>query len=363
MPLSVRSGIDQGDLALSVAHMMRDDLAFAMLVFDREQRVISHSPGIARLLDLKTENLVGTSADALPARIRGLVQHTTQSGTSSCGTEFLTRSDQQSHSLRLTALPLHDAAGNHLTAVLVQDLSLVRRIEDDIRQLDRLASVGTLAAEMAHEIKNALVAVKTFVDLLLEKNPGNELQETVRRELKRMDAIVAQVLKFSRNSAPANEDTSLHAVLDRSLKMMKSQFEGRSVTVVSRFAASPDTVCGDENHLEQAFINLLLNAAEAMSGDGTLSVETDLVTNTGKNQSQSVSTRQIRIIIRDTGCGIPSDNMTHLFEPFYTTKKEGTGLGLAITRRIIHEHHGVISAESEPGKGAAFCILLPASHS
>lgn len=360
MPLSVRSGIDQGDLALSVSHMMRDELACALLVFNHEPRVISHSPGIARLLGLKTDDLVGIGVDALPARIRDLVQRATQSGTSSCGTEFLTRADQQAHRLRLTALPLRDTKANGLTAILVQDLSPTRQLEDDIRQLDRLASVGTLAAEMAHEIKNALVAVKTFVDLLLEKNPGNQLEETVQRELKRMDTIVAQVLSFSRNSVPAIQDTSLHTVLERTLKMMKPQFEGRSVTVVTRLAATPDTIHGDENHLEQALINLLLNAAEAMSGTGTLSIETDLIA-TPKEHTQSTSPRQIRMIIRDTGCGIPSESMTHLFEPFYTTKKNGTGLGLAITRRIIHEHHGVISAESEPGKGAAFCILLPAA--
>ena len=361
MPLTVRSGIDQGDLALSFAHMMRDDPACAVLVFNREQRLLFHSPNAATLLGLGTKNLVGLSITALPTHIRQLVERTAQSGKSSCGTEFLERADPQSHNLRLTALPLHDADANGMTAILIQDLSLVRPLEDDIRQLDRLASVGTLAAEMAHEIKNALVAVKTFVDLLLEKNPGNELEQTVRREMNRIDAIVGQVLTFSRNATPALANTSVHTVLDRTLKMLKPQLEGRNVTVVTRLAAAPDTIHGDENHLEQALINLLLNAAEAMSGDGTLSIETDLVTSAGKDQSQAVSARQLRIVIRDTGCGIPSESLAHLFEPFYTTKKNGTGLGLAITRRIIHEHHGLISAESEPGKGAAFYILFPAA--
>jgi signal transduction histidine kinase len=360
MPLSVRSSIDRGDLALGIAHMMRDDGAAAVLVFDRNRRLIHHSPNAARLLALDPQTLIDSSAADFPPRVRELLKHTAQSGSSSCGTEFLQRPDQQTQNLRLTALPLHDAPASGATAILIQDLNHACRLENDLRQLDRLASMGTLAAEMAHEVKNALVAVKTFVDLLLEQNPDAELAGTVQHEMKRIDTIVAQVLKFSRNQTPAIEDVSLHAVLDRALRMMKARFSGRNITVVSRLAATPDLVRADENHLEQAVINLLLNASEAMTGDGTLSVETDLVTVADKNTAQFVAQRQLRLIIRDTGVGIPSDVMSHLFEPFFTTKKNGTGLGLAITRRIIHEHHGLISAESEPGKGAAFHIHLPA---
>src|SRR5689334_7685265 len=105
MPLSVPSGVDQGDLALSFAHMLRDDRACAVLVFDREQRVLSQSSNLARVLDLKNENLVGAHASALPPNVCDLVQRTTQSVESSCDTEFLGRADQESHSFRLTALP------------------------------------------------------------------------------------------------------------------------------------------------------------------------------------------------------------------------------------------------------------------
>lgn len=360
MPLSVRSGIDQGDLALSLAHITRDQFACAVLVLD-SHGCVQCSPNAATLLGLSDKTLVGLPATALPTRVRDLIQQTADSGKSCCDTEFIERPDSRSHSLRLTALPLNNAEQNGLTAVLIQDLSIARRIEDDLRQLDRLASVGTLTAEMAHEIKNALVAVKTFVDLLLEKHPGSELEETVRREMKRIESIVSEVLKFSRNGTPGLQPTSVHHVLERSLRLIQPQFDGRNVTVITRFAAAPDVVQGSENHLEQAFLNLLINAAEAVNGEGTLTIETDLVTGPAKDTTQFVSQRQLRIVIRDTGAGIPNECMSRLFEPFYTTKKNGTGLGLAITRRIVHEHHGLISAESEPGKGATFFIVLPAA--
>lgn len=352
MPLSVTSPVDQGDLALGLSQLLRDDAAIAVLILDQELRVHSASPNAAVLLGLAETRLAGLPVHALPPLIRELVERAAHAGEAASSTEFLERSPQPGQSLRVTALPVRGAAGEAYTAVLVQELRPAQQLQGDLRQLDRLAGVGTLAAEMAHEVKNALVAVKTFVDLLLEKNPGDELEATVHREMRRIDAIVGQVLKYSRNSASKPQATSLHTVLERTLKMMRSHFSGKSITLVTRLAATPDVILGDENHLEQAFMNLLLNATEAMNGEGTLSIETDTLAG---------PVRQIRLVIRDTGGGIPAEALAHLFEPFYTTKQHGTGLGLAITRRIIHEHHGIISAESEPGKGTAFNILLPAS--
>ena len=178
---------------------------------------------------------------------------------------------------------------------------------------------------------------------------SSELEETVQREMKRIDSIVGGVLRYSRPSSRDFKTISVHEMLDRALTLAHSRFNGRNVTIVSRLAASPDTIHGDENHLEQALLNILLNAADAMSGDGTLTLETD-----------NISGRLVQMVIRDTGAGISSENMAQLFDPFFTTKKNGTGLGLAITKRIVHEHGGEVSAESEHGKGSAFKILLPA---
>jgi signal transduction histidine kinase len=338
---------------------MRHEPASGVLVLDRHFHVCSHSANVPALLGIAPGKLSGAGLDALPLRLRDLVQAANTSGDTASGTQFLNLADAKSASIRFTVLPLSGGDYEGQTAVLLQDITLARQLEDDIRQLDRLASVGTLSAEMAHEVKNALVAVKTFVELLLEKNPGNELEATVQREIRRIEDIVGEVLKFSRNAAPKLEPASVHTVLDRTLKLVRSQFEGRNITIVTRFAAAPDTVQGDENHLEQAFMNLLLNAAEAMTGDGTLTLETDLVA--GDSSLPADGKRRLRVIIRDSGEGISSENLSRMFEPFFTTKQAGTGLGLAITRRIIHEHHGIIRAESEPGRGAAFHIFLPAA--
>jgi signal transduction histidine kinase len=122
----------------------------------------------------------------------------------------------------------------------------------------------------------------------------------------------------------------------------------------SAFEAEPDTAKGDEYELQQGFVNLLLNALDALSENGVLRVTTDTVTEV------SAGTRQLRISIRDNGVGISQEHMSHLFEPFFTTKAAGTGLGLVITRRIIQEHGGTISVQSAPGQGTTFTVLLPA---
>jgi signal transduction histidine kinase len=361
MSLSARGSVDQGDLAVSFAHLVREDMAVATLIFDSNLTLLFQSPEAARLLGLDSPLLPEAAFEILPPPVRELLHQALHTGKSSTHTETLGKEESRLALLRFSALPLQCGGSSPVVAIVIQDLSLAQRLEGDIRQLDRLASVGTLAAEMAHEVRNALVAVKTFVDLLLEQQPGAELADTVRREMTRIDSIVSQVLKYSRPSALEFQPTGVHAVLERSLRMVKPRCEGRNITVVTRLAASPDKVRGNESYLEQAVLNLLLNATEAMNGDGTLTVETDLIANHGEAPMQTMAEKQVRIVIRDTGGGISSEEMAHLFEPFYSTKRNGTGLGLAITRRIIHEHHGLISAESEPGRGASFQILLPAA--
>jgi signal transduction histidine kinase len=147
------------------------------------------------------------------------------------------------------------------------------------------------------------------------------------------------------------------------LRLVQPQLERKSVEVSRSFQAAPDLVQGDDYQLEQAFVNLFLNALEALGPNGTLSVATEVCSAQAKSARPGASMEgpQLRVTIKDTGAGIPPENMARLFEPFFTTKPKGTGLGLPITRRIILEHRGDISVQSRPGQGTTFQILLPAS--
>jgi len=225
--------------------------------------------------------------------------------------------------------------------------------EQSMQRLDRLASLGLLSAGMAHEIKNSLVAVNTFVDRLLQKGEDREFSETVRRELKRIDTLVTQMLRFAAPGKNAFATVHVHELLDHSLRLIEHQIKGKFVSLNRRYNAAPDTVSGDEYQLQQAFMNVLFNAVEAVGMNGTLTVSTEI---TGGNPPE----RRLGIHVQDTGLGIMPENLPHLFEPFFTTKKSGTGLGLAICQRIIKEHNGDITARSEFKKGATFSISLPA---
>ena len=239
------------------------------------------------------------------------------------------------------------------TVVVLHDLTPVHKLEHNIHRLDRLANIGTLSASLAHEIKNALVAVRTFVDILLEKNQDAELAEVVSREMKRINSLISQMLRVAHPARQVFGTVRVHELLEQCLRLMRHPVQEKLIKVTRHFEAQTDVITGNEFQLEQAFMNLLLNALEAMGPNGELHISTRVLT------AESSDPARLHICFRDTGIGIPPENMGRLFDTFFTTKKNGTGLGLSITRRIIEEHHGEVTVESEINRGTIFCVTLP----
>lgn len=337
-----------------LADVLHQSLGAGVLILGENQRIQCCTPDAERLLGLPVGQSAGLDLTALPAAIEKLVREvlTTRRGVGPRTVAL--GSGREATAFRLEAFPFESAKGVTQVVVTVQDVAIIRRLEQNLNRLDRLASLGTLSAGMAHEIRNAFVAVRTFVDLLLEKNRDAELAEVVGREMRRIDAIVSQMLKFGAPSRPAFAPVRVHDVLEHSLRMLQHQFDGKLIALNRKFTAAHDAIRGDDYQLEQAFVNLFFNALEAMGPNGTLSVATELT----KPHHSAASF--LRVTVADNGIGIPPENMRRLFEPFFTTKQNGTGLGLAIAQRIVREHHGDITAASEPGKGTTFQVLLPA---
>jgi len=227
---------------------------------------------------------------------------------------------------------------------------------EKMQRLDRLANLGMLSAGMAHEIKNGLVAIKTFVDLLLEKNQDAEMGEVVRNELIRIDALATQMMRIAAPQQAAHQPVRVHEVLDQALRLLQPLISTKLIALKRNYRADADTVQGDGGQLQQVFMNLLLNAVESMGPNGLLTVTTEI-------GAGDVDPPVLIIQIRDTGMGIASEIAERLFEPFFTTKKNGTGLGLAISHRIMTEHRGTIHVESVPGKSSLFSLSLPMRHS
>ena len=349
---------------LSFATVLRNHLSCGMILIDGGQKVLVITGQTRDLLGLSPDQAILPAFETLPAPVQAIVRETLASGKALADRQVeLAAGSRGTITLQLSAFPLEPNRKNSGVMVALNDLTSARQLEERLERLDRLANMGTLAATMAHEIKNALVPGKTFIDLLLEKNKDAELVEVVRREIGRIESIVSRMLRFA---GPAKADFSevrLHEVLEHSLRLVHPQLEDKSAVLSRSFQAAPDHLKGDDYQLQQAFVNLLLNAAESLGPNGTLSVTTETCSPdaTSAEQGDSMNQPHLRIVIKDTGIGIAPENMARLFDPFFTTKPKGTGLGLAITRRIIMEHRGAISVESQPGQGTAFQILLPTS--
>lgn len=217
-------------------------------------------------------------------------------------------------------------------------------------QAAKLAAIGELAAGIAHEIKNPLQVLMLHMELVQAGRPLPNWMEMFSKQLKRLSDITLRLMNFSRNASEEviAEPINVNKALDDIVMMVRHEFEGNGITLDVTLGEELPAVGGNANYLQQVFLNLLINARDAMPNGGTISVATAL---TGFH---------ISIRIADTGTGIPKEIQEKIFKPFFSTKGEkGTGLGLAICSKIIAQHKGELRVESEVGKGTVFTIYLP----
>ncbi len=278
----------------------------------------------------------------------------------------LTRRNGASVPVEFSVTPLKGGDGKDLGVVgVLRDLTVVRELQRQLERSDRLAAVGTLAAGLAHEIKNPLTSLLTFTRHLTRRfddpNFREKFQSIVPRELERINGIVERLLELSRPGRLTPSPVLVPALLDRAVELYSHRIEAQAVRVTREYAATVLPVEADEELLYRAFVNLVANALDAMERGGRLTVRV------GWNQERhpGLGTRlghsgpQLRIEVVDTGTGMPADAVERIFNPFFTTKEHGTGLGLALTHKIIEDHGGSIMVSSTLGRGTTFRILLP----
>jgi PAS domain S-box-containing protein len=278
----------------------------------------------------------------------------------------LKRRDGTSVAVELSTAPLRGVEGKELGVVGVfRDVTLVRELEAQLRRSDRLAALGTMAAGLAHEIKNPLTSVRTFSRLVPRKFEDPRFRETfqkvVPRELERINGIVEQLLQLARPARLRFEPVRLPALLERVLELYSNQIETGKISVVREYARDLPAVQADAEHLYQALVNLVGNALEAMDVAGLLTLRAGESDDGDEFSSvpPTRSRRSVKLEVEDTGAGIPASDANKIFNPFFTTKGQGTGLGLALAHKIIEDHGGRISFRSTPGRGTTFRITLP----
>ncbi|MDI6753817.1 MAG: cache domain-containing protein [Thermodesulfobacteriota bacterium] len=231
----------------------------------------------------------------------------------------------------------------------------LKRMQSQLMQSEKLASLGRLASGVAHEINSPLTGILTFSHLLMRKLKDNpELQkelELIVRETTRVSIIVRGLLDFARESKPQKRPCNINELILHTLTLIERQSVFQNIRIMKNLDPQIPMILLDTNQIQQVFMNILLNAADAMPAGGALNITTFLV--------PEDSFMQIKFT--DTGCGIPEKNLNKIFDPFFTTKadKKGTGLGLAVSYGIIDRHCGQIEVQSAEGKGTTFIIKLP----
>jgi len=221
-------------------------------------------------------------------------------------------------------------------------------------QTEKLSSLGQLAAGVAHELNNPLTGIMTFSHLLrktITDEAARSDLDTIIRETTRCKEIIKGILDFSRETSPQQKLFGINAIITRTLAILERQWLFHNIRIEKQLDEQLPEIWIDDNQIQQVFMNIALNAAEAMNGEGTLSVVSTL----------SREDDHVEVRITDTGTGIPPEHLTKIFDPFFTTKdpQKGTGLGLAISYGIIQKHQGDIAVESSVGKGTTFIIKLP----
>ena len=256
--------------------------------------------------------------------------------------------------VNFSATPLVDKTGKATgRLIIVDDITERVRLEDQLVQNDKLTSMGLLAAGVAHEVNTPLAVISSYSQLLRKQlSPGDErvrLMDRIIKQTFRASEIVNNLLSFSRTNATEFVEIDVHQVISETLALLEHQLASAGIEIERELSAEAPLAFGNAGKMQQVFLNLFLNARDAMAKGGTLRVRTE------------ASGSRLEIRIEDTGIGISQENIRKIYDPFFSTKErgKGTGLGLSVSYGIIQEHGGYIFVESEPGKGTAFRLEFP----
>jgi two-component system, sporulation sensor kinase E len=241
-------------------------------------------------------------------------------------------------------------------AIILRDITESRRTERQTIESERLNALTLLAAGVAHEIGNPLNSLNIHLQLMerqarkLNESDRAELQESIdiaRAEVNRLDSIVSQFLRAIRPTRPQLRPENINTIVDEAVRFFAAEIKDRDIVVERELRADLPTLELDRDQMKQAFYNVIKNSLEAMKRRGILRIRTDM------------DESHVLISFTDSGGGISAENLSHIFEPYFTTKTGGTGIGLLIVRRIVREHGGELSIESSEGKGLTLTIRLP----
>lgn len=256
---------------------------------------------------------------------------------------------------------------------IITDITERKRLHEQMIRTEKLSATGEMAAVIAHEMRNSLTSVKLILQFLAESETASPAEKDSVKvavdSIHQMESVVNELLNFARPTPTKLTTKNLNEVLRESITLSRHQIDRKRLRLVEDLSPEVPEMKLDADHLKEVFINLILNATQAVSEKGEICISTRVTRHSHPlseyfsehkaNIASEKGQQVIRVEVTDNGYGIPKENLPRIFDPFFTTKIDGTGLGLAMAKRVIHEHGGVITVESELQKGTTFAIMLP----
>ena len=347
-----------------------ESLTNGVIVVDRSGRITTFNQTAGNLTGLKPQNCLGkTLKEVFPFDLfENLVSRLEKNRRETAyQDQDITTPDKKIIHARVSASPVWDNHSGQIGTVLIlQDRTDLRQLEELAHRNQRLREMGEMAAGIAHEIRNPLGSIELFASLLkkdLEGDPEKaELVQHIRAGVQNMDRIISTLLLFAKSSQPSRQQCDINLLLAELLDGLDDIRVPDNIKVVRDFGKEEMLANGDRELLRQVFPNLIRNAIQAMPDGGELRLQTEkaLIPVSGSESGKDAGARKfITVTVTDTGGGICADDLSKIFNPFFTTKDKGTGLGLAISHNIIKAHQGTIEAVSEEGKSTSFRVKIP----
>jgi len=336
-------------------------LADGVVVTDEDGKIFSFNRAAERITAMSSAQVCGKTLAAIIDRENtdGDVAALSDPAHEGVVEVQMTLPDSDIRYVRFSIAPLTSADGRVQGRVIsMQDITPIKKLQDQANRSGRLAAMGEMAAKIAHEIRNPLGSIELFASLLRKElaadNDKKVIAEHISSGVRNINNIITNLLLFIRpEQQPEMQVVDVHAPLRDSLFFAEHQVNtNSSIDVVTRFAPHDLTIYGDLELLGQVALNLILNAIQAMPDGGQLIIATRKI-------KEACGRHIAEIRFADTGCGIPQKNMDHIFDPFFTTKKRGTGLGLAIVHNITKAHGGSVDIKSLPEKGTECVVTFP----
>ena len=355
----LRTKADELERMRQFSENILESLNDGLAVLDQDGRVVRWNRPMEELYGVRHEDVVGRALDQVfdsqIVRMLGATPSGRAEGAAYYRVPMTTRHDPPRRLLvNLGTTPLRDSSDEIVgSIVIIEDISTRVQLEEQLQISEKMASLGLLAAGVAHEVNTPLTGISSYTQMLLEKappeDPATKVLEKIERQTFRAAKIVNGLLNLARPAQVDSGPCDVNAVINDVLSLLEHQFRTGSIQVRKELAAAPPLVQGIEHKLQQVFLNLFLNARDAMPSGGWLTI----VTRADHNGAV--------IEVGDTGSGIPEEALSRIYDPFFTTKEigKGTGLGLSITYGIVQEHGGTIACDSHVGQGTRFTIRFP----